>query len=123
MVTKNEIVNQIEKGKRPTKEIVIYYGDEIRQRVNYDIILDRIKEEFDYDLSYGSLVMAVKRHLKSDLQEKNIGHSKIAEQVLIDNSTPSKEITKKIKQNKVSKDWGFVDGPVSKADNTSMPDL
>lgn len=124
MVTKEEITKLIEKGKRPTKEIILFYQNEIHQRIRYDILIDKIKNEFGYTISYASLVMGVKRHLKDATQKvRSLKATLVAEEKKTVRPEPIKNEKKQMAQKKDAKNWGFVDGPASSDDGTAVFDL
>lgn len=61
-LTKDEIITAIKKGgKTPIKLLMYYYQDDIISGLPYEIILNRIENEFDIKLSYNSFGNAISR--------------------------------------------------------------
>ena len=60
---KEDILFLIRKNKRVTKQLILYYQPLIIQGLPYAAILQRIKNEFDFEISYNSFALAVSRHL------------------------------------------------------------
>lgn len=101
-ITKQDISTLLAQGKKiPTKILIHYYKAYIFDGMPYDVIINKIKTDFDISISYGAFGMGVKRHLDKST-EKLLAQQKLSNLI---NKPPSetKELKKlEIKQNQDS---------------------